>query len=77
MTIGEILVIAAAAAVFILINLIMWSIIAAKNRKQSGKKASPQPEMAAAPVRTISPEVSSADFRILENIVIVHTDETI
>lgn len=77
MTLGEILVIAAAAAVFILINLIMWSIIAAKNRKQSGRKASPQPEMAAVPVRTISPELSNTDFRILENIVIVHTDERI
>lgn len=77
MTLGEILVIAAAVAVFILINIIMWSIIAAKNRKQSGKKASPQPEMAAAPVRIATQEVSNADFRLLENIVIVHTDERI
>ena len=33
MTTGEILVIAAAAAVFIIINIIMWSIIIRKERQ--------------------------------------------
>lgn len=77
MTIGEILVIAAAVAVFVLINIIMWSVIAAKNRKSARTAASPPSAMADAAVRTALPEVSSEDFRLLENIVIVHTDERI
>ncbi|MBR5682004.1 MAG: hypothetical protein IKW96_01810 [Ruminococcus sp.] len=82
MSTGEILVIAAAAAVFIIINVIMWSIIIAKERKNA-----PRPEKtvaAAAPEDknielpdSVPASAAEMGFRLLENTVIVHTDDRI
>lgn len=46
MTKYELMVIAAAAAAFVIINIIMWSIIAAKEKKAKRKaeQSAPQPE---------------------------------
>lgn len=83
-TTEEWFVIAAAAVIFVLINIIMWSIIAAKERRnkqtdiyeevnsttiRAGKGGIPKQE--------IVPPERTKHFRIKENIVIVHTDERI
>lgn len=73
MTTGEILVIAAAAAVFIIINIIMWSIIA-KKEKKAKEKAAPQDKMTAV---QLSSRPAAAQFELLENTVIVHTEDVI
>ena len=88
MTIQEWLVVAAAAVIFIIINVIMWSIIAAKEK--SGREADiRRDESSIGKTRTIiaSRENYSVQrtenlkptnkFDIKENIVIVHTDERI
>lgn len=73
---GEILVIAAAAAVFIIINIIMWSIIAKKERKAHGNSAS-RSKMTSVPLSEISAAAAAAGFELMENTVIVHTDDVI
>lgn len=76
MTNAEILVIIAAAAVFIIINIIMWTVIAkrAKKRRQ-------QPEgsdgMTLIPADIVPAEASAAGFELIENIVMIHTDDRI
>jgi hypothetical protein len=82
MSTGEILVIAAAAAVFIIINIIMWSIIIAKERKNATKPV--KTEAAAAPEGkniklpdNVPASAAEMGFRLLENTVIVHTDDRI
>lgn len=82
MSTGEILVIAAAAVVFILINIIMWSIIIAKERKSAPKSA--KTEAAGAPEYkniklpdTVPASAAEMGFKLLENTVIVHTDDRI
>lgn len=120
MTKYELMVIAAAAAAFIMINIIMWSIIIAKEKKSRQKnapaqsampyntmpamtQAAPQSATQARPMaqtasqtRTVSPSaalstrefpteptvqqrprVKRSDFILLDDIVIVHTDERI
>ena len=59
MTTGEILVIAAAAAVFIIINIIMWSIIAKKERKAIGSGAS-RSKMTSVPLSEVSAAAAAA-----------------
>lgn len=76
MTTGEILVIAAAAAVFIIINIIMWSIIAKKERKAIGSGAS-RSKMTSVPLSEVSAAAAAAGFELIENTVIVHTDDVI
>ena len=78
MTTGEILVIAAAAAVFIIINIIMWSIIIRKERKAAAKEtaAAPKDESIALP-DTVPASAAEMGFRLLENTVIIHTDDRI
>ncbi len=92
MTTGEILVIAAAAAVFIIINVLMWSIIIRKERAEAAKQ---KPKPQAQPFRTEAPKAEPVHddsirlpgsvpasagemgFRLLENTVIIHTNERI
>lgn len=88
MTIEEWLVIAAAAVIFVLINIIMWSIIAEKEKRAKGtdiRRESPSAANTAAlrtdcdrftVPNTASPKRTN-NFTIKENIVIVHTDERI
>jgi flagellar biosynthesis/type III secretory pathway M-ring protein FliF/YscJ len=78
MTTGEILVIAAAAAVFIVINIIMWSIIIRKERKAAAKEtaAAPKGDSIALP-DTVPASAAEMGFRLLENTVIIHTDDRI
>lgn len=76
MTTGEILVIAAAAAVFTIINIIMWSIIAKKERKTNGSGAS-RSKMTSVPLSEVSAAAAAAGFELMENTVIVHTDDVI
>jgi len=98
MTKYELMVIAAAAAAFVIINIIMWSIIAAKEkrscRKEMQQKQSTDtlPETTPAPVNAFPetaqeqrspqpvkerPRVKRSDFVLIDDIVIVHTDERI
>ena len=76
MTTGEILVIAAAAAVFVIINIIMWTVIAKKEQKAAGKAAQ-QGVMTEVPLNEVSAAAAAAGFELLENTVIVHTDDVI
>ncbi|NLT10304.1 MAG: hypothetical protein GXY08_12520 [Ruminococcus sp.] len=62
MTIYELMVIAVAAGVFMIINIIMWSVIAHKEKK-------------AAAADNTSRQKTQDDFIIEENILFVHTDE--
>ena len=76
MTTGEILVIAAAAAVFVIINIIMWSIIAKKEQKAKKNSASVS-KMTKVPLSEVSAAAAAAGFELMENTVIVHTDDVI
>lgn len=76
MTTGEILVIAAAAAVFIIANIIMWSIIAKKERKAKGAKRTKN-SMTSVPLSDASAAAAAAGFELMENTVIVHTEDRI
>ena len=86
LTTAEWLVIAAAAVVFILANIIMWSIIAAKEKREKRAEISDTVPYAARNISddstirqgsdALSPRRTS-HFRITENIVIIHTDERI
>ncbi len=76
MTTGEILIIAAAAAVFIIINIIMWSVIAKKERRADAN-AAPQSRMTEVPLSEVSAAAAAAGFELMENTVIVHTDDVI
>ena len=76
MTTGEILVIAAAAAVFVIANIIMWSVIAKKEGKTKDK-AAPQSRMTAVPLSEVSAAAAAAGFELMENTVIIHTDDVI
>ena len=73
MTTPEILIIAAAVALFAVINVIMWSVIAKKNKKT---QAAPSPT-AAVQKAQISVEQPPVKFNIVENIIIVSTDQRI
>ena len=88
MTPGEILVIAAAAAVFIIINILMWSIIIRNEQAEAKKKApkpAPAPVQQAAPVPdriiklpdSVPASAAEMGFKLLDSTVIVHTDERI
>lgn len=86
LTTAEWLVIAAAAVVFILANIIMWSIIAAKEKREKQAEISDTVPYAArnisddSTIRQGSDDLSprrTSHFRITENIVIIHTDERI
>ncbi len=90
MTKYEIMVIVAAAAAFVLINIIMWSIIIfveKRAREKNGSAAAPIARTAPAedmqmyelPPDNVSqrPRVKRSDFILLDDIVIVHTDERI
>ena len=90
MTKYELMVIAAAAAAFVLINIIMWSIIIFRERKAREKNAQNQTEAivrntaptveipAVNPQPTVRrPRVKRSDFIVIDDIVIVHTDERI
>ncbi|MCR5111204.1 MAG: hypothetical protein K6B38_09905 [Ruminococcus sp.] len=88
MTTEEWLVIAAAAVIFVLINIIMWSIIA-KKEKRAKEAVIRMDESPIGKSRTIragqsqfhipkeTPSQRTRSFDIKENIVIVHTDERI
>ncbi|MBO5571571.1 MAG: hypothetical protein J5926_02510 [Ruminococcus sp.] len=75
-------VIAIAAVIFVIINIIMWSIIAAKERraKQADTRIKAVPvrsEQEHFTVPTTDPPRRTKHFNIKENIVITHTDERI
>ena len=73
MTTGEILIIAAAAAVFVIINIIMWTVIAKKEKKVRERTTPP------ADINEKLPDeaVAASGFKLIENTVIVHTNERI
>lgn len=83
-TTEEWLVIAAAAVVFVIANIIMWKIIIAKERR--AKLTDINNEVRSRTIRVgqelpspqdIDPPERTKHFRIKENIVIIHTDERI
>ncbi len=76
MTRDELLVIAAAAAVFVIINIIMWSIIAKKERKAKGIAAA-QDVSAEDRVNSVPAAAAAEGFELIDNIVIVHTTDRI
>ena len=76
MTNAEILVIIAAAAVFIIINIIMWTLIA-KRAKKRRQKSGTADGMTLVPADSVPAEASAAGFELIENIVIIHTDDRI
>lgn len=73
MTTPEFLIIAAAVALFAVINVIMWSVITKKNKKT---QAAPPPP-AAVQKAQIKGEQPPVEFNIVENIMIVSTDQRI
>ena len=80
MTREEILVIAAAAAVFVIINIIMWSIIAKKEQKAKAdaeKDKAPQESNSADRVSSVPAAAATGGFELIENTVIVHTEDRI
>jgi len=77
MTTGEILVIAAAAVVFIIINIIMWSIIIKKERRETAAEEAASAERGIKLPGGVPAAAAKMGFRLLENTVIVHTDERI
>lgn len=77
MTTGEILVIVAAAAVFIIINLIMWSIIIKKERRETPSAAVPAVYSGIRLPGGVPDAAADMGFKLLENTVIVHTDDRI
>lgn len=89
MTIYELMIIAVAAGVFMIINIIMWSVIS-HNEKKAAEKEKKQPAVEAVPPADNIPAEKTAaeiqdtihrerpaDFIITEDIVFVHTDETL
>ena len=77
-------VIITAAVIFVLINIVMWSIIAAREKRR--KQADIYEEINSRTIRAgqettapqnIDPPRRTKHFTIKENIVIVHTDEKI
>lgn len=90
MTDKEIMVVAAAAAVFVLINIIMWTAIAKKNKKEKLNVVSLQKNPVPEPVRRNSaPDVQINEktvdtpmrgkirFNMIDNIVITHSEENL
>ena len=78
MTKEEILVVAAAVVLFVLINIIMWSVIAAKNRRERQKElARIETESVRSANSSVPPDAPPVRFDIIESIVIVNTDEVI
>ena len=89
----EILVIVAAVGVFIIINIIMWSIIAIANkisRRKSEKNVGSQPvysqnlstvktasQHSVKPLEAEQKPQRCSRFEITDNLVITHTDESI
>lgn len=59
MTKYELMVIAAAAAAFVLINIIMWSIIIIRENKAREKNTQPQP-LSAVPPQNVVPATAQA-----------------
>jgi len=75
-------VIAIAAVIFVIINIIMWSIIAAKERRarQADTRINAVPvrsEQEPLTAPSTDPPRRTKHFNIKENIVITHTDERI
>lgn len=72
-------VIAIAAVIFVIINIIMWSIIAAKERraKQKDTTAFTREDQDIMTYPDTDPPKRTKHFNIKENIVITHTDERI
>lgn len=95
MTREELMVIAAAAAVFIVINIIMWTIIAKIEKREKTKEQTSSavktaeikaPTAALAEPNSIKttvkkpmqiPREPRSDFVLIDDIVIIHTDEFI
>ncbi|MBO4492926.1 MAG: hypothetical protein J5724_00915 [Ruminococcus sp.] len=77
MTTGEILVIVAAAAVFVIINLIMWSIIIKKERRETPSATVTAVDSGIRLPGGVPDAAADMGFRLLENTVIVHTDDRI
>jgi hypothetical protein len=76
MTTGEILIIAAAAAVFVIINIIMWTMIAKKERKIR-ERTTPPHDINERLSDGVMEAAAVAGFKLLENTVIVHTNDRI
>lgn len=76
MTNAEILVIIAAAAVFAIINIIMWTVIAKKEKKQN-KQPESSDGMTLIPADSVPAEAAAAGFELIESIVMIHTDDRI
>ena len=78
MTKEEILVVAAAVVLFVLINIIMWSVIAAKNRRERQKElARIETESVRSVSSSVPPDAPPVRFNIVESIIMVNTDEVI
>ncbi|SHM15866.1 hypothetical protein [Ruminococcus flavefaciens] len=76
MTTGEILVIAASAAVFVIINIIMWTMISKKERKIR-ERTTPPHDINEKLSDGVMEAAAVEGFKLIENTVIVHTNERI
>ena len=74
MTKGEILIITAAAVVFIIANIIMWSIIRKKEHKVRQSTAYP-PDTGIKLPGGVPDAAAALGFKLIENTVIVHTED--
>ena len=92
MTANEWKVVIAAVAVFVIVNIIMWTLIIKSKRRSKATSGGPSMEGLPESIKT-SPKKSKAptpdefsipadrkppeDFKLIDNIVIVHSDERI
>ena len=74
MTKGEILIISAAAVVFIIANIIMWKIIIKKERK-ARENTAPPPDTGIKLPDGVPDAAAAIGFELIDNIVIVHTED--
>ena len=94
LTANEWKVVIAAVAVFVIVNIIMWTLIIKSKRRSKANSEGPSMEGLPESIKT-SPKKSKApapspdefsipadrkppeDFKLIDNIIIVHTDERI
>ena len=74
MTKNEMMIIAIAAAVFIIANIIMWRIILRKERKRR-EATTPPPDLGIRLPDGVPDAAGALGFKLIESTVIVHTEE--
>lgn len=94
MTANEWKIVIAAVVVFVIVNIIMWSLIIKAKKRSNANNGSPSTEGLPASITAPSKKKAAAapdpgefsipadrkppeDFKLIDNIVIIHTDERI